>query len=163
MTIVCWQVYIEGDGWRYSDPRTAAFVCSSAPTRVRLDEHAVPPTLRFDHVTKWADTRNRDRRVKNAAKALQRQRERVPLFADHLAALQPTAAQRVEHFDAFLADLTVDMRRFEANLRRKARRALAELPDSARIHVLCKFERAFNRGGHFALYLIDQAKREVAT
>lgn len=156
--VVMWQVEIEGRGWKAVTPDIAAFVASRDPGRVRLADVAVPFSLPFaKHRRPWIPAGVTPRRLAAARRALQTQRNKVALFADHLAAEQPTPEERVERALLSSTELDREMRTYEANQRKKARRKLAAMPADQAATVKIRLLGWFGpRSGACAMHLMRQ-------
>jgi hypothetical protein len=71
------------------------------------------------------------RRLQAAERFLKKQRESMPLFAEQIAAEQPTAVERIENFEAGNVETVQYRRDHEAAAWRKIRARVAALPESA--------------------------------
>jgi len=97
--LTVWQVYVEG--WKYTTPEIAAFVCDARPDAIRLTEVAEPTGIRFRRCPRHTGHVNgiNPRRLSAARKALAKERETAGLFAHLVARTQPTPEQRIATTD----------------------------------------------------------------
>lgn len=82
------------------------------------------------------------RRVAAAVRALKRERDKVPLFAEEVAAEQPTPEQRVERLDQGFVATWQEIRNQRARVWRKARARLRSLPPDAQAEILARWNRS---------------------
>lgn len=82
------------------------------------------------------------RRLQAAARALQREQEDAPLFADAIAQEQPTPEERVRAIDAAQVAHWQRIRDFNAQTWRAARRILFSLPVEKRDQLLAAWQSA---------------------
>ena len=99
------------------------------------------------------------RRVAAARRALRRERQRLVLFANQVAAEQPTPQERVEHFDLELLQTDQRHRDLAARHWRWGRRQLAQLPPSTRDQILAAWNRSFIPPD--AAYFADFVRRQL--
>lgn len=76
------------------------------------------------------------RRLAAARKALQLQREKCPLFAEEIAAGQPTPEERIKAYDRDIIERMHIMRQFTAYQWRKGRRELKAIPENEQQELL---------------------------
>ena len=76
------------------------------------------------------------RRLSAAKRALQRQRERLPLFADQVAAEQGTPEERIEHFDQRQLEREQGHRDLAARHWRWGRYQLSQLSAEIRLEII---------------------------
>ncbi len=161
--LTCWQVRI-GDEWRYAEADVAAMVAViDGSSRVRLTEMRVPFAPRMKHFRKVVSGAGvTGNRLRGAEIALRRQREKVPLFAGHLAAQQPTPEERIADFDAVLVEASRDRRNTQAKCAREARALLAGLTQEQRELVLLRWSVwGGPKEGAMLIYHIKKAKGGV--
>ncbi|MBN1625005.1 MAG: hypothetical protein JW944_00660 [Deltaproteobacteria bacterium] len=68
------------------------------------------------------------RRLAAARRALKRERDKLPLFADQIAQKQPTPEERIAFYDQAILKMIQHMRQFDAYQWRKGRKMLKDLP-----------------------------------
>jgi hypothetical protein len=138
-----WEVLVE-DEWRYATPDVAALVAVSRPGNVRLTEMAERFGIRFERLPKHLVERKpvSKLRLLHAERALKRQREKAGLFADHLAASQPTPEQRIRAIDDRSQLGALEDRTHRAAAWRRCRAMLAKMPADARRRILFKWNVA---------------------
>ena len=83
-----------------------------------------------------------DRRLAAAVRALARERDECPLFADDIAEEQPTPEERVRAIDAAQAAYWQRIRDFNARTWRAARRILNSLPAKERARLRAEWQSA---------------------
>jgi len=76
------------------------------------------------------------RRLSAARRALQNERDKLPLFAEMIAAGQPTPEQRIESFDIGVVESTRESRIRRASRWREARDLLRKMSDQDRKGIL---------------------------
>jgi len=94
------------------------------------------------------------RRLAAAKRALRRQRDKLPLFADEIAAGQPTPEERIKYFDEMHVEWLKRRRKYTASVWRRARKALREM-DEAEQRRLLKFWNEDWLGPRDACYFAD--------
>lgn len=82
------------------------------------------------------------RRLAAAKRALQRERDKMPLFADMIAETQPTPEERITKLDAGLIEQMIENRQEVAEKWREIRRKLREMPVDEREHLLWYWNRS---------------------
>lgn len=132
MTLTVWQVRV-GDDWKTVDPDLAAtFICAKDEffrrDALRLADVTVPAGFHFVRVLPAVTQGVTPQRLAAARKALQRQRDKSPLFADAIAAEQPTPEERIERIDAGRVANWLEDRKRQAGWWRKARALYRSLP-----------------------------------
>lgn len=80
-------------------------------------------------------------RLKAAERALKRQANKFPLFADQIRAEQPTAQERLEQFTQSETDWRKRMRDFNAQQWREGRRLLRSLPAEQHLGLIQKWNQ----------------------
>ena len=91
----------------------------------------------------WAAARPlTERRFAAAARALRRERESCPLFADDIADEQPTPEERVREIDAQQLAHWQRIRNYNAHTWRSARRILFSLPAEERDRLHAEWQSA---------------------
>jgi hypothetical protein len=75
-----------------------------------------------------------------AKKALQRERDKVPLFAAEVAAEQPTPEGRIAKIDAGFQDWIAETRKLKADQWRKARAILRNLPADIAFSIIARWQ-----------------------
>lgn len=100
------------------------------------------------------------RRLSAAERALTRQRQRLPLFAEQLAAVQPRAEERIEAFEEAALESERRIRRFEAGCWRDGRRWLRNMPKPLRGRCLRRWNESScpAEGAYFAAIIRDEAR-----
>ena len=94
------------------------------------------------------------RRLAAARRALQRQRDKQPLFAEEIAAQQPTPEARLIAFHEDLMIFWRNMRNFHAQCWRKARAALRQWPEATQAAAITKWNARWG-GSKDAAYFAD--------
>ena len=94
------------------------------------------------------------RRLAAAKRALARQREKLPLFADEIAAGQPTPEERIRMFDDAYISWRKKMRAFTASMWLKGRALLREMPEMERNEFLDYWNHRW-KGPKRAEYFLD--------
>lgn len=104
------------------------------------------------------------RRVQAAARALKREQEDCPLFADDIAEDQPTPEERVRVMDAQQVAYWQRIRDYNAQTWRAARRILFSLPAEERDRLLAAWQAAPYPGGasYFADFLWQRTGRSAS-
>lgn len=104
------------------------------------------------------------RRVQAAVRALKREQEDCPLFADDIAAEQPTPEERVRLMDAEQVAYWQRIRDYNARTWRAARRILFSLPSEERDRLLAAWQAAPYPGGasSFADFLWQRTGRSAS-
>ena len=82
------------------------------------------------------------RRLSAAKRALQRQRERLPLFSDQVAAEQGTPEERIEHFDQNQLEREKGHRDLAARHWRWGRHQLSQLSAEIRLEIIERWNRS---------------------
>jgi hypothetical protein len=105
-----------------------------------------------------------ERRLHAARRALARERESCPLFADDIADEQPTPEQRVQAMDAQQVAHWQRIRDYNARTWRAARRILHSLPAAERDRLLAEWQAAPYPGGahYLADFLYQQTGRSAS-
>ena len=137
--MIVWQVNIEGR-WRTVDPDTAALVAIARPGNVRLGEISETAAIAFDRFARPERREVSKARIAASVRALKNQRERVPLFAAHVASEQPTPERRVEEFDQGFLIRQFEIRRDLAVQWRRCRALLRSLPRQTQV-LICTWWR----------------------
>jgi hypothetical protein len=127
--LTVWQVYV--DGWKYTTPEIAAFVCDARPGAIRLTEVAEPTALRFRRWPRHPGHVNgvNPQRLSAARKALAKEREKAGLFCHLVAATQPTAEQRIATTDLGIETRFREERFDRARCWKDARAKLRGIPE----------------------------------
>lgn len=86
------------------------------------------------------------RRLAAAKRALQRERDKLPLFADMIAETQPSPEERINKVDAGLIKQMIETRHEIAAKWRKCRADLRAMPQNEREHLLWYWNRSMLPG-----------------
>ena len=105
------------------------------------------------------DARPSKARLATARRALKRQRDQVPLFADQVAADQPTAEGRIQSLDEAYEHYLQRFRDFVAASWRRARKMLREMPAEQRAAILAEWQYGHLPGS--SEYLLDLIRRRM--
>lgn len=105
-----------------------------------------------------------ERRLAAARRALQREREDCPLFADDIADEQPTAEERVQEIDAAQVAHWQRIRDYNARTWRAARRILNGLPVEERDRLRAEWQSAPYpaSASYFADFLYQRTGRSAS-
>ena len=76
------------------------------------------------------------RRLAAARRALQKQRDKYPLFAKEIAAGQPTPEERIQTYDRDIIENMRMMRKFISDQWRRGRKALKAVPENEQRELL---------------------------
>lgn len=76
------------------------------------------------------------RRLSNSTRALQKEREKLPLLSDWVAEQQPTPEERINNFDKGLIEYQKKLRKYRAEKWREVRKILSCLSLEAKSTVL---------------------------
>lgn len=112
--------------------------------------------MRFSRGVKNRNPREvTQRRIANAERALKRQRDKLPLFADQIAAEQPTAEERCRGFDDGLYKFWQEHRDLEARMWRECRRAISVMPELDRKTLMVQWNQSNWPGNsvYFSVFL----------
>lgn len=99
------------------------------------------------------------RRLAAARRALAKERKRLALFEDQVAAEQPTAEERIEHFDQKLLTSDQGHRDLAAKHWWWGRRQIAVLSDSVRSEIIARWNASSIPAD--AHYFADFVRREL--
>lgn len=115
----------------------------------------------FDHYPRYEGFRDTPRKRSAVLRKQRIEREALPLFAEQIAAMQPSVnevmAKRSLQADVF----EVERRKFKAKWWRIARQSYYRLPAEQRMKVLTRWRRWWGpRDSSCLLYLCAQAKAE---
>ena len=100
------------------------------------------------------NTAQSKRRLAAAKRALQRERDKYPLFADEIARNQPTPEERIEMLNQESIRRVARMRKFRAEMWRKGRKMLKELSENEQKRFLDYWNNEW-RGPRTGTYLCD--------
>lgn len=105
-----------------------------------------------------------NRRLQAAKRALARERDACPLFADDIAGEQPTPEERVRMLDAEHVAWWQRIRDYNAQTWRSARRILNSLPAEERDRLYAAWQTAPYPGGagYFADFLYQRTGRSAS-
>ena len=87
--------------------------------------------MRFAKVSRGTNREITPRRIAAAKRHLRKEREKLALFADEVAEMQPTPVERIELHDDCFAERWQNFRDLHAKQWRKGRRWLREHPEHA--------------------------------
>jgi hypothetical protein len=99
------------------------------------------------------------RRLSSARRALQRERDKAPLFAREIAAEQPTPEGRIQQLDAGAAAWLADRRRGVAAGWKACRAELRSLPADLMLAILREWQYGYLPGSHEYLANLIHSRR----
>lgn len=101
------------------------------------------------------------RRLAASRRALHRERERLALFADQVAAEQETPEERIARFDLEFLEYDQGHRDLAAKYWRWARRKLSELADDVQAELIDRWNRSWvpKRAEYFAGFVRTELRR----
>jgi hypothetical protein len=146
-TLTIWQIAIQSDKgliWRPAiDAKQAAQIAGMRPGAVRLVDVPTPTRFAWARYHDPAPRPITRRRLAAAERRLRIERDKTPLFAEHVAAEQPTPEQRIAAHDAQQAEYRRRDRRQWAAQWRECRAQLAAMPADQRPQFLLAWNNGY--------------------
>ncbi|NEP56792.1 MAG: hypothetical protein F6K31_07170, partial [Symploca sp. SIO2G7] len=115
--------------------------------------------IKFSRRTRRIPRPITSRRLSAAERALKRQRDKYPLLSDWVAESQPTAEERLEHFQEVDIEREKSYRQWDARKWKQARAWLRTLPRQERLQLIHEWNQT--RCPHTAAYFADFISQHI--